>query len=557
MITLHIGKFFARETILICPTCGRIYHSEELSRIVAGSCNFGYDVIAYVGKALFQDHLADEMVIKRLSEKNIDISASEVSYLGKKFIVYLTLLHRKSASRIKEAMALKGGYILHLDATYEDNSPMLMIGMDSIMKIVLGNIKLSGENSDEIIPFLKDIKNLFGDPLALVHDMSKGIGKAVGKVFPGILDFICHFHFLRDIGKDLLAQEYDNIRKRLKAHGIKSKLNQSLRALKKDIDAIPEHIDVLYDGINEKQVSFEKSLAHIPLLAAYTLIHWALDGQHQGDGYGFPFDRPHLTLAKRLKRIHDEIDQLRKIRLRDNFIDNMPLHQAFLDLENIINDQSLWRSVEVIESEIEIFDDLRKALRLAPQKGKQGLNDNGTSGDIRMIEHGVKVFREKIVKNQNYPKNKKLQAMIVQIDKYWEKLFADPIKVETPNGIVCIYPQRTNNIEETEFRDLKRGYRKKTGNNSLGKTLKSMLENTPLVKNLNNSEYLSILLDGKSSLEEAFADIEINDVRIELKRVQHNPEKIPAKLKKLTCKETYPDKLKRLFVGLKSNGILC
>ena len=35
-----------------------------------------------------------------------------------------------------------------------------------------------------------------GDPLATVHDMGKGISRAVEKVFPDTPDFICHYHFL-------------------------------------------------------------------------------------------------------------------------------------------------------------------------------------------------------------------------------------------------------------------------------------------------------------------------------------------------------------------------
>jgi hypothetical protein len=88
--------------------------------------------------------------------------------------------------------------------------------------------QLLSEKSDGIIPFLEDIKGLFGNPLAIVHDMSKGIIKAVGRVFPGALDFICHFHFLRDIGKDLFGEEYDTIRKILTKHGITGKLHDRL-----------------------------------------------------------------------------------------------------------------------------------------------------------------------------------------------------------------------------------------------------------------------------------------------------------------------------------------
>ena len=84
--------------------------------------------------------------------------------------------------------------------------------------------------------------------------------------------------------------------------------------------------------------------------------------------------------------------------------------------------------------------------------------------------------------------------MVAQIDKYWEKLFADPIPVTTPNGVQTVQPQRTNNIRERFFRDEKRRGRKKTGLASVNKMLKAILENTPLVQNLKNDEYMKIIL---------------------------------------------------------------
>jgi hypothetical protein len=105
-------------------------------------------------------------------------------------------------------MVSRGGYILHLDGTCEADSPLLFTGMDGIAKIVLDNIKLPSEKAESIIPFLQKIKREYGDPIALVHDMGKGILAAVATVFKRVPDFICHFHFLRDIGKDLFEEEY-------------------------------------------------------------------------------------------------------------------------------------------------------------------------------------------------------------------------------------------------------------------------------------------------------------------------------------------------------------
>ncbi len=208
MHTLDIGGFEARDRISQCPQDNSVYMSEELQHLVPYKCTYGFDVMVYVGKALFIRSLGDQEIINELHYRNIPISDREVSYLGKKFIIYLAIAHRESNKQLKESMALRGGYILHLDGTCEDDSPFLFTGLDGIAEIVLDNIKLPSEKAERIIPFLRRIKKHYGNPLALVHDMGKGILRAVEAVFPGIKDFICHYHFLRDIGKDLFEAQY-------------------------------------------------------------------------------------------------------------------------------------------------------------------------------------------------------------------------------------------------------------------------------------------------------------------------------------------------------------
>ena len=125
VMTLHIGPVRARETILICQACKRVYDSPELRKLVPTGGNFGYDVMIHIGQALFLRHRTSQEIVTELAAKNIPISSNEVDYLGKKFIVYLALAHRQSSSQIKEAMRMEGGYVLHLDATFDAQGPVL------------------------------------------------------------------------------------------------------------------------------------------------------------------------------------------------------------------------------------------------------------------------------------------------------------------------------------------------------------------------------------------------------------------------------------------------
>jgi hypothetical protein len=396
---------------------------------VPPGANFGYDVMVHAGKALFLRHRNEGEVVAELAQSNIRISPREVSLLGMKFIVYLALAHRRREPEIHADMQTRGGYICHLDATCEGGDPFLMSSIDSLSNVVLGNVKLPAEDEAHIVPFLERLRQAYGVPLALVHDMGKGILAAVAGVFPGVADFICHFHFLRDIGKDYMGAEYDTIRKRLSGHGISATLRYRAKQLKREIDANPAMIAALERGMENAAIPAE-AFAFMPVVGAYTLIQWALSAKTEGDGYGFPFDHPHLAFAQRLQRLNAHIERIKDIHLRNQWQDNAPYFKIHIALKPIMKDQALWKAVTALEGKVTVFAKLRKAMRIALPSGTRGLNDEGDAGNIRTIEKRVTAFRLWLTRHKDYSQDRPAQKMIEQIDKYWEKLFADPITVQ-------------------------------------------------------------------------------------------------------------------------------
>jgi len=530
VITLDIGPFRAKETILQNGT-GDVYHSEQLSALTPSRCTYGYDVLVYVGHALFVHSRGEQQIVEELGKKNVLISSREIGYLGKKFIAYLAIAHHQCRRRLKQAMASRGGYILHIDGTCEADSPHLFTGIDGIAQIVLDNIKLPSEKAELLIPFLRQIKRQYGDPIALVHDMGKGILAAVEAVFKGIPDFICHFHFLRDIGKDLFEEEYAIIRNRLKKHKIRTLLRQKLKALGKKVDE--QAFYTLANGIDSGRID-SAAMEKMPATAAYAMVHWTLDTSEL-DGYGFPFDCPHFTFYQRLGVLHDIVN--------NRLIQNNVLSRLWGPLAKIVEDPQLKRAAMRMQKKVQTFKKLREALSIAVPQRKQGLNDDGQEGDMKRIEEKVKCFRKEIALDKDYKK------MIEQIDKYWEKLFSDPITVNTSTGQLNIQPQRTNNILERFFRDLKRSNRKRSGTISLNKTLRFLLADTPLVKNLDNPEYVEMLLNGCRTLEERFAKIDSAMVVEQLKAERVKQQRIDPAMKKIIRLPDLPERLTLLLAG--------
>jgi hypothetical protein len=532
------GPFKAHETLCYCRACKQVYRSKDLRTIVARCCNVAWNVLVFVGKSLFQRCLTTDQVCHELKIRNIELSDSEVEYLGRKFILYLALAHRQASPRIEHAMNRNGGYILHLDATHEGDAPVLMTGMDGLKQIVLANVKIPSEHADHIGPFLEQLQKNYGTPIACVHDMGTGICKAVSQVFPGILDFVCHFHFLRDAGKDLLEPSYGRLRKTLKKHAATTRMGEMIRDVRRRIDSHTLDAGQLIVAIKNGHAIENMDLRSLVLI--YSLCLWCLQGKKEGNGYGFPFDRPLLTFASRIAKLNNTLPFMQEQASLDRV--GKRLFCNLITLTNdICSDPDFSQSIDDLEWRTRLFDDLRGRMRIAEPSGRNGLNDDGSKETMNKIQKSVTQFRSELDKNAKYKGDLLCQKLARQIDKYKERLFADPIKVETPSGKMTIYPQRTNNLLEQFFRGIRRDHRRKTGNNSMRRFLHAMLADTPLIKNLENPEYMNLLLNGKKNLEEVFSELEMKG--LELISSASNTDRVLPGFRKLIKMENLPEKI--------------
>jgi hypothetical protein len=74
-----------------------------------------------------------------------------------------------------------------------------------------------------------------------------------------------------------------------------------------------------------------------------------------------------------------------------------------------------------------------------------------------------------------------------------------------------------------------------------------MIADTPLVRNLDNPRYLEVLLNGHATLEERFAQIDIDAVRRELTAARTSPEYVPPGIRQLIRIPAFPGRLSALF----------
>jgi hypothetical protein len=278
-------------------------------------------------------------------------------------------------------------------------------------------------------------------------------------------------------------------------------------------------------------------------------------GLQQGCGYGFPFDRPLLVLAQRAQEAYAQLQSIRSENPSGDWRCRLALHHLAGELKDLAHDYPLKHNLSRLRTYGQVFDQLRQALRMALVNGDGGLNDEGEALEMKTLQQHVQAFVAQVRARPDYATAPALQEMIEQIEHYSPQLFADPLTVSTPQGSRTIQPQRTNNVLERLFRDLKRNYRHRTGCHSLGRSLRTMLPDTPLVKNLQNPEYLKILLDGQPSLEALFAQIDPANVREELVKARQTPEYVPRALQRFIADLPNPNPIKNFIKNALPNRL--
>jgi hypothetical protein len=290
----------------------------------------------------------------------------------------------------------------------------------------------------------------------------------------------------------------------------------------------PDEIDKFHEAGNRGNkinLSDDTGMA----IYLYTLVEWILDWKNESGGYGFPFDRPHFDLASRVKSVFKIVNTIKDDGGKTKIFVVKIRRRLKALLKEITEDRELKNAMGAMENEIQVFDGLRNAMRVAPKNGIDGLNDDGESEDIKTIEASVDKFRAELEDNPEFAKEKKGAAFLKQIDKYRKQLFADPITVKTTEGIKTIQPQRTNNLMERMFRDFTRDNKRKTGSDSAGRTIQAMVDDTPLIRNLKNDNYRKIIIGDKKNLAEVFAEIDVKEVRKKMKEHNVCNDKIPEK----------------------------
>jgi len=550
-VTLAHGPFRVRETEHVCA-CGctgqfaddghpqgdggrgghpLVRRQATVAQLLLPRSTMGYDLMAYVGLQRFVHYRQREEIRASLASRwGIEISTGEVSVLAAKFCVYLKALHQAHAASLREVLASDGGWPMHIDATGEDGRGTLLVIYAGWRHWVLGSWKISTERMEAILPRMTETAVLFGAPCAVMRDLGRAVIEAsqtfIASLDKPIPDLGCHMHFVRDVGKDLLADSHDALRSLFRRFEIVAGLRSLARDLGRRIGpGLVDAREQVASWLEKDAHPYILPDGHAGLAAVRALTQWTLDWTADGQDEGFPFDRPWYDLYKRCMKTCRATEAFLS-RPHDETWAYHALKRLFRIVSTVRSEVPFGRQAAILASRAQLLDELRDALRL---KIKERGRNPGSGGDrtppaevrspetaaaqLQDIETAIETLTSSLRERRpgRGPACDTREAIDLVLDhlaRHGPSLFGHLMALPDSLGGGVRVVERTNVVLESFFHRIKHGERRRSGRKTLTQDFEHLPPEAALAINLTCPDYVRIVCNSLDELPAAFARLD-------------------------------------------------
>jgi hypothetical protein len=518
--TLEYSLFHVNEQHRWCPNkcidpeTGKPVHSrsELLADIVNHGNRYGYDVEAFIGQKMYLENRQAKEIHEDLLTYGLNISESEVLLLGVKFLDHLEKVHFHNAPKLRSALEAEGGYVAHIDGTCEKGRGGMFAVLSGWNNWVLVAGKIKTEHHELIEPFLDKALDNFGPPVAFVRDMGKAMHTAIINVMgkTHTPELICHYHFNKDVGKDILSEDHDVLRKLFKKVNTKKKLRGIITNCNNIIGKREFKNDVL-SWIDNPDTNANIPNGYEGIAVIRSLTQHLLDYGYDKSGKKFPFTRPYYELYNRCLSMERLLAKV--ITANTNLGRTYDLIALLYSIvSSVSNSESFKLSAEALMEKAYIFDKLRQTLRVDTEGGS--ISKAGeVEPDARSLdemEKNLNVLIDNFQQNRDSMSEnsrKAVDIILKHIEDHGKFLWGHKVVMKKSNGDTIVrYVYRCNNAIECKWRPIKRNIRRRYGCADAGYALEHVSSSICYVRNLLDQKYLDIVYGGSlKNIEKAFA----------------------------------------------------
>ena len=443
----------------------------------------------------FDEHYALQQIQDRVKEViGHEIPLRTLCELSSDGLSRIEDIHRNSSTQIRRIIDKQGGYILHLDGTFEEEPPLLFIAKDGISGITLDAELIPSESEVNLKPILERFEQNYGMPLAVVRDGGDGVRKAIESVFPDVPQVACQYHVLKNVGKALFEGIYAGTARIIERLKIVPAISKLCKRLQLEIDAIPEKDKFCAQILYVKTLPVLEPKKLLPLVT-YAVGSWVLRTKSNSEKNSYPFTLPYLDLYMcseiALPKIHGYV-----ITLAEASRYYEPLAKLECILKKLIKEnQELVEKVTTLKWLSGVFYQLRAILRIKQDTNLLKYDPKWNQELVETCKMELTKYLDDLEKNlssldKKNIRRKKCAKAIAILREQCENLFV-PNPVVNINGKIVTYKlPRTNNILEREFWAVLRCLLKLKGRKRVKQGLHLYGKRIALLRNLKNEKYM-------------------------------------------------------------------
>ena len=462
-----------------------------VNRICPAGRSFDTKIMVAIGILRWYFNYQREEIKNILFSRGISISTGEISNLSEEFLVRFYAFHKRHVPQMKTIFEKNGGVRLHLDGTGEAGNEIVFMAKEGATGITLDAQTITTENKKYVKTFLQALKLLYGTPIVIVRDMSTQIRDAATDVFPRVMQQICHYHFVKNLGNLLFKANYAAFRKNV----VNKRILSQLKQMKADICTT-----VCRDSENVLVVAERK---WITLAIEHLLIC-----RERSSNY--PFVLPYLEIMDRILGIKRLNSRIFEWNLSHN-LDCQEIIEFSDKLESITSSADVNVQYANIKKIWSWFEKVRTILRVGRHLSQNGC-ETTVPGNAQKMKEDLMVALSDI-ENESVARGRKLSRAAKQITnncrQHADELFVEVI--DHSGNVVEIV--RDNNLEERGHRWSRMHIRRRTGRTRTTNEMAHYGALTAIFSNMENETYVKEVLSDVKDFIRDMQDITREEIR--------------------------------------------
>jgi len=437
----------------------------------------------------FFDYQREEIRTILLS-KGLRISTGEISNLSEEFLLRFYALHKRHIPQINTLFEKRGGVRLHLDGTGEAGNEIVFMAKEGETGITMDTQIIPTESKKYVKAFLQALKSLFGTPIVVVRDMSKQIRDAATEVFPEVKHQICHYHFIKNLGKVIFKEKYAAFRKNI----VKMRILSQFKRMKTDISSMA--------CLASEKVIVVAERKWITLAIEHLLIC-----RERSSNY--PFVLPYLEIMNRILEVKNMNQKILEWNTTHN-LDICEITEFAKKLDAITNNTDINTQYANLKQIWSWFEKVRANLRVG-----RHLSQNGSvtaSSNAQNMKEDIGMTLANIDKEGEANGGELLRAARQITNNYRQHTNELFVEVKDNFGNV-VEIMRDNNIEERGHRWSRMHIRRRTGRTRTTNEMAQYGALTAIFSNLENEIYVKEILSDVEDFIREIQDITREEIR--------------------------------------------